>query len=185
MLLRYLALAVLVTEAFPIQAHTEPDTARRSPEIHWPVPAEPHQLFYLQRDPDINTVVYQLNMKNGRIDEDEPVNIYWIRYTENKEQKALNYVQRTMAFGLSHEKMENGDYALHLVSYKGLPLRLSYHREKRNYVVYAEIRGAQAILDRIYVRIDGGSVFSPNIVYFELSGHDAATGRPVSERITP
>ncbi len=184
-LLRCLALAVLVTETPPIQAHTEPDTTRHNPETHWPVPAEPQQLFYLQRDPDINTVVYQLNMKNGQIDENDPVNVFWIRYTENQEQKPLNYIQRTMAFGVSHEKLENGDYALRLVSYKDLPLRLSYHQGERNYRVYTKIQGAQAILDRIYVRIDGGSVFSPNIVYFELSGRDAATGRAVSERITP
>ncbi len=183
-LLGCFAIAVFDTGAAPLKARSQPE-AVRGPATEWPVPAEPLQLFYLQRDPDINTVVYQLNMVDGEINEDQPVNVFWIRYAENNEQKPLNYVQRTMAFGLTHKKLVNGDFALQLVSYKDLSLRLSYHPSMRRHVVYARINETQAILDRIYVRIDGGSTFNPNILYFELSGRDTSTGRSVSERVTP
>ncbi|WP_353185601.1 DUF4833 domain-containing protein [Parapedobacter lycopersici] len=150
-----------------------------------PVPDEPKQLFYLQRDPDENTVVYQLNAINGTVDASAPVNVYWIRYAEGGEQKKLNFIQRTMAYGISHKQLENGDFKLHLAAYKSLPLWLTYREEHKKYVVLAEINGRDAILDRIFVRISGGSALDPDIAYFELSGRDLKTDAPVKQRIKP
>lgn len=150
-----------------------------------PVPNEKKQLFYLQRDPDENTIVYQLNMVDSVLDTDEPVNVYWIRYAEGGARKDLNFVQRTMAYGISHKALGNGDFELRLAAYKSLPLRLSYCDKSKKYVVFASINDREAILDRIFVRINGGTMFSPDIAYFELSGRDATTLARVTERIKP
>lgn len=150
-----------------------------------PVPNEKQQLFYLQRDPDENTVIYQLNMAGNVVDADEPVKVYWIRYAEGGTQKGLNFVQRTMAYGISHKALDNGDFELRLAAYKDIPLRLSYSEKKKKHLVYATINNREAILDRIFVRIEGGSMFSPDIAYFELSGRDTATLADVTQRIKP
>lgn len=150
-----------------------------------PVPNEPKQLFYLQRDPDENTVIYQVNTVDGVLDDDEPVNVYWIRYAEGGTRKNLNFVQRTMAYGISHKALGNGDFELRLAAYKSHPLRLSYCEKSEKYKVYATINDREAVLDRIFVRIEGGSMFSPDITYFELSGRDTATHAQLTERIKP
>ncbi len=150
-----------------------------------PVPNEDKQLFYLQRDPDANTVIYQLNMEDSVVDAEAPVNVYWIRYAEGGIRKNLNFVQRSMAYGVSHKALGNESYELRLAAYKSLPLRLSYCDRSQKYVVYTTINNREAILDRVFVRIDGGSTFNPDIAYFELSGRDAATSAYVSERIKP
>ncbi|WP_353195676.1 DUF4833 domain-containing protein [Parapedobacter defluvii] len=150
-----------------------------------PVPNENKQLFYLQRDPDENTVIYQLNMKDSVVDSDEPINVYWIRYAEGGIRKDLNFIQRTMAYGISHKQLDNGSYELRLAAYKSHPLRLSYCDKSKKYVVYTSINNREAILDRIFVRIDGGSQLNPDIAYFELIGRDAATLARVAERIKP
>ncbi len=54
------------------------DTAKRNAkkELHFPDPANVSKLFYIQRDPNINTLIYELNMaKNGELDEETPVHI--------------------------------------------------------------------------------------------------------------
>lgn len=150
-----------------------------------PVPNENKQLFYLQRDPDENTVIYQLNMTDSVIDPDEPINVYWIRYAEGGIRKDLNFIQRTLAYGISHKSLGNGSYELRLAAYKSHPLRLSYCDKSKKYVVYTSINNREAILDRIFVRIDGGTQLSPDIAYFELKGRDTATSAPVTERIKP
>ena|SRR5690606_1500329 len=150
-----------------------------------PVPNENKQLFYLQRDPDENTVIYQLNVTDGAIDPDEPVHVYWIRYSEGGIRKDLNFIQRTMAYGVSHKALGNGSYELRLAAHKSRPLRLAYCNKSKKYVVYATINEREAILDRIFVRIDGGSQFNPDIAYFELSGRDTATLARVAERVNP
>ena len=149
------------------------------------VPNEPNQLFYLQRDPDDNTVIYQLNTVDGAVDADEPVNVYWIRYAEGGERKELNFLQRSMAYGVSHNALANGDFELRLAAYKNHPLRLAYNETSRTYRVYTTIDNRKAVLDHIFVRIDGGGPLTPNILYFELTGYDAATGERLSERVKP
>jgi len=150
-----------------------------------PVPKEKKQLFYLQRDPDENTVVYQLNMTDNGVDPSKPVNVYWIRYAQGGERRELNFVQRTMAYGVSHERLDNGDFELRLAAYKSLSLKLTYCAEIDRYVVLATINDREAVLNRIFVRIQGGSPFNPDIAYFELSGYDVSTKAPVMQQIIP
>lgn len=149
------------------------------------VPNEPHQLFYLNRDPDNNTVVYQLNLEDGEVDADQPVNVYWIRYAEGGERQELTFVQRKMAYGVSHKAMPDGGFELRLAAYKDHPLWLAYSKKEKRYRVYTTITGRQAVLERIYVRIDGGSMLNPNILYIELIGYDTATKERISEQVKP
>jgi len=150
-----------------------------------PVPEEDGQLFYLQRDPDQNTIVYQVNMEDGELNEADPVNVYWIRYAEGGQRKKLSFIQRTMAYGVGHKRLEDGDFELRLAAYKTLPLRLSYLKNQKKYVVLATINGKDAILERIFVRITGGGALNPDIAYFEFSGRDVKTGKSIKQRIKP
>jgi hypothetical protein len=51
--------------------------------------------------------------------------------------------------------------------------------------VYTTINQRQAQLSRIFVKIDGGTFWSPNVVYMELKGTDPVTGKEVMERVKP
>ena len=69
----------------------------------FPVPNNvPGLLFYIQRDPNANTICYQLNMdERGRLSEKDPVNAFWIRYTDGGIRRDLNYLQRKFAYGIN------------------------------------------------------------------------------------
>ncbi len=175
---------LLFFSGFTLAAQEQESTKKVVME-NLPVPNEPGQLFYLQRDPDDNTVVYQLNTVDGVVDADEPVTAYWIRYAEGGTRKGLNFIQRSMAYGISHKPLGDGAFELRLAAYKDHPLRLAYCEKSKTYQVYTDINDRETVLERIFVRIDGGSVLSPNILYFELSGRDVATQMPASERIKP
>ena len=147
-----------------------------------PVPGINNQLFYLQRDPDANTVIYQLNTKNGRIDNNEPVSAFWIKYAEQGQVAQLTALQRKLAYGLQSRELEKGKFELRFVSYHKLPLYL-VTSAKNNYV-YAHIQQRQLILNRIFVRVKSGSLNLPKVVYIELNGKDAETGEVLNHRIT-
>jgi len=50
--------------------------------------------------------------------------------------------------------------------------------------VYCEISGKQAVLSRVYIRIDpGGTFWSPNVKWLELKGTDVQTGKELVQRI--
>jgi hypothetical protein len=150
-----------------------------------PVPKEANQLFYLQRDPDANTVIYQLNIKNGRIDPKKPIHTYWKLYEEGGKRKNLNYIQRTLAYGVHLKESKNQDFQFELVAYKKVKLTLSYSAKHKKHVVTTEIKGKKAILDQVFVRIIGGTVYNPQIKYFLLKGRDYYTNEILEEELIP
>jgi hypothetical protein len=149
---------------------------------NFPVPTgNPNQLFYLQRTSNANTIICELNLKNGVLDEEEPVHVYWIRYGDRGQKAELNYVQRKFAYGIKTTKIAADKYQLHFVSYKKYHMYLMKGANNR-YNVYGTINQKQAIVNRIFVKINGGSLFSPNVEYVEIKGVDPSTGKEVVEK---
>ncbi|WP_440132903.1 DUF4833 domain-containing protein [Chitinophaga sancti] len=162
-----------------------PTMAFTSGEPNFPVPNVPRQLFYIQRTSNSNTIVYDLNIVDGKLDVDDPVNVYWIRYADGGEKKALNYIQRKFAYGIRVKDLGQGKYELHSVAYAKKDLYLMKPSGQSDYHVYAKIGNSMAVLDRIYIEIDGGTFWHPNVQYIELKGKDMATGKEVREQIKP
>lgn len=182
----YLALLLLVWGSFSntqVLAYTRTGIAAADT---LPVPKGiKEMLFYVQRDPNANTVVYELNRApQGTLNEAEPIRAFWIRYADGGERKELNYIQRKFAYGLNTKKLGKDNYELTFVSYAKMALYLRKDATGR-YNVYATINQKEAILDRVFVRIEGGTFWVPNVVYVELKGRDTATGKAVSARFKP
>jgi Domain of unknown function (DUF4833) len=155
-------------------------------EVLYPVPpVNKQRLFYLQRTPNSNTIVYDLNIGgDGKPDTDEPVKVYWLRYAENGQKQDLNYIQRKFAYGLTAKSLDNGSFDIRFVSYKKFPLTLM-KADDGKYHIFAHIAQKQVMLDRIFVKIDGGSFWLPNVTYVEIKGSDPQTGKEIVERFKP
>lgn len=156
-----------------------------SPADTFPVPkGNPLQLFYLQRQPNSNTIVVELNVKDGKVDAEHPVHVSWIRYTEKGQKAGLSFIQRKFAFGVQTKLISENVYDLNFVSYKKMKFRL----EKGNdnlWRVYANIKnGSRMILKRVYLHINGGSFWKPKVEYVELKGNEPGTYSEHRERIT-
>ncbi|MEO5889527.1 MAG: DUF4833 domain-containing protein [Ferruginibacter sp.] len=152
-------------------------------EKTFPVPTgNSKQLFYLQRTPNTNTIVYELNYKNGNIDTDNPVEAFWIRYQEQGQRQELSFIQRKFAYGLKTKKLSDDQYELSFVSYKKYKLYLRLGADKKFYV-YTSINQKTAILTSIFIKINGGSLWSPNIEYVEISGIEPNSHSIVRERL--
>ena len=148
-----------------------------------PIPQEENQLFYLQRDPDSNTIIYTLNLKNGHLDTSKPVKAYWIRYAENGQRKNLSLLQENMAYGVQTKQTKTG-YTMHIKAYKALSIYLVKDPNKNTYSAEVEINNNRVQLEHLFVRIKGGSFFHPNIDYIEITGK-AQNGVSVQQRIKP
>lgn len=147
-----------------------------------PIPNEKNQLFYLQRDPDANTIVYVLNLEDGKLNPSNPVLAYWIRYADRGRIEKLTFFQRRMAYGINQKEIEPGVYELQIQAYKALKITLAPHPKSGKYQALVNIEDNILILDRIFVRIIGGSFLKPNVEYFEVSGHRADNGKKVDYR---
>lgn len=143
-----------------------------------------NQLFYLQRDPNTNTIICELNVeKDGDLNKREPIKVYWIRYGEKGKKEDLNYIQRKFAYGIQTRDIGNEQYELKFVSYKKFPMYLSRSAEDKKYHVYVTVNKKKIQLERIFLRIEGGSFWLPNVKYVELKGVNTATKTQIIERI--
>jgi hypothetical protein len=152
----------------------------------FPVPSgNPNQLFYLQRPPNSNTVVYELNLEaNGKLNADEPIHVFWIRYPEGGVRKELSYIQRHFAYGLKTELMDDGRYKLIFAAYKKKNMYLMYAQRDNKYHIYTTLSNKVAILNRVFIQIDpGGTFWAPNVKYIEMKGRELSTGNELTERI--
>ena len=147
-------------------------------------PRNANSLFYLQRTPNPNTIICELNEKNGVLDKDEPVRVLWIRYTEQQQRQELSFIQRHFAYGLKEKNLGNDTYELRFVSYKKVAFYLMKSPIDHQRHVYTNITGKQAILSRVYIKINpGGTFWSPNVEYLELKGVDTQSGKELIQRI--
>jgi hypothetical protein len=189
--MRYSILILLLLSFHFTPAHSAVTTwdkgadSLRRPLTYPSPPVTASRLFYVQRTSNTNTIVYDVNLgNNGKPDTDEPVKVYWIRYAEKGQKEDLNYIQRKFAYGLTSKPLDNGNYDIRFVSYKKFPLTLMRSNDGK-YHIFAVIDQKQVILNRVFVKIEGGSFWLPNVVYVEVNGTDPKTGREMVERFKP
>ena len=141
-----------------------------------------NQLFYLQRTPNTNTVVYELNFVNGKLNEDDPIHVFWLRYQDKGQKEELSYIQRKFAYGIKYRKVNANQYELTFVSYKKYKMYLLLAADGK-FRVYTNINKKMSVLNKIYLEIHGGAFWTPDIKYVEISGKDPASNEAVKERI--
>ncbi|WP_025143025.1 DUF4833 domain-containing protein [Pedobacter jeongneungensis] len=174
----------IVSLIFIFSSQTWAQTKDPSP-INFPTPKNvDNMLFYLQRDPNTNTLIYALNLeKNGSLNADNPIQVYWIRYGEKGQKKDLGYIQRKFAYGIDVKTLGTDKYEFRFVSHKKLPFYLQKSSDK-SYHASVTINNHTIKVNRLFIRIQGGSFWLPNVKYAEVEGTDEATGKPTVERIS-
>lgn len=149
----------------------------------YPVPPKPPgHLFYLQHTRNQNTVMYEVNLKDGKPDPEKPVHVYWIRYSERGQVQELNDLQRRLAYGIHSEPMPDGTYMLNIVSSKKFKVHLK-PSANGSFSAFTMINQHPAILTRLFINIVGGTQLSPKIEYVQISGVDVESKKPVSEKV--
>lgn len=153
--------------------------------LNFPTPKNiDNMLFYIQRDPNINTAIYAINYEeNGKINKSNPIKAYWIRYAEKGETKDFNYMQRKFAYGLESKTINNEEFELKFVSYKKLPLTLKKIDSDQKYHVFVSVNQKRIQVEKIFVRIEGGSFWLPNVKYAEVTGIETSSNKLITERM--
>lgn len=96
--------------------------------------------------------------------------------------KELGYIQKKFAYGLSTKEIAKDKFELKFVSHKALPLYLSKVDQK--YIVTVTVENKNIRVNRIFIRIVGGSFWLPNVRYALIEGTDMATGKSTIEKIS-
>ena len=155
----------------------------------YPVPTpKENGLFFIQRSKNTNAIVYDANVKpDGSLDPERPVDIYWIRYTTDSTTAPLTYVQDKFAYGVKATPYPGkpGQYVLHFNAYPKKQVYLLRKPDGQHYGAYMMINGRYAELKRVFLQINGGTFWFPNVEYIEIIGRDMATQQLISDHFKP
>lgn len=156
-----------------------------------PVPKESRdRLFYLQRDPNANTVVYDMRyLPDGSPDISKPVHPYWIKYVKGGVLEELLPMEEKLAYGVISELIDdkNKVFKINLVAYKKTDIILKQNTGKgdKKYNAYVNANGKTLVLSKVFLRLENANTFKPTLVYIEFTGRDEKTGKMVTERVKP
>src|SRR5689334_9174796 len=93
-------IALLALPILPVHARDFSSAVSESDQpVHlrpeFKVPDEPNQLFYVQRSPNANTVVYAAKLDaKGNFDSRAPVEAFWRKFNIDGSKRSLNFIER-------------------------------------------------------------------------------------------
>ena len=150
---------------------------------HYPAPPESaNLLFYIQRNHNQNTIAYEINrLHDGRINEEYPMHVFWIRYSDQGEQKELNFIQNKLAYGYLSKKISCKCFEFSFVSYEEKKFYID-QKPCGNFAVYTKINGENALLTNVYVFAEDLGIF-PKVKYLEFYGYSAKNSIPLYQKI--
>lgn len=136
--------------------------------------------FHIARSVNKNLVCYDVNLRDGKLDTHDPLNVYWVNREKHPgETNGLSYIQRKMAYGYKLISASDNACVCSLTAYPSRQLTIT-KRDSR-YVCYITINNQQAILQSLYVKASSKNPLS--VEYVELQGISVATNQPVTERV--
>lgn len=141
-------------------------------------------LFFLQCDPEANTLVYELNYNSaGKLHPDRPIKVSWIKYGQDHKLRELTSLERELACEIQTRPIGNEEYEIRLVGYKKMPLYLKKSEVDNKYRIYIKDEGKNLLLKRVFVRINCGSFWFPSVRYIDLITTNSAAGLEILKRI--
>lgn len=147
-------------------------------------PDDTDLLFYIQRNQNQDAIVYRVNRTNeGLIDQNMPMDAYWLRYTEGGIRRELDEYQNRLAYGYDSALISDDLFKFQFVSYKELTFYIQRFEDKETYQAIYQYDNKTIILKNIYVYAVEFGVF-PDVKYIEIFGEDLNTGAPDYRKIT-
>ena len=147
----------------------------------WPVPREPHQLFYIQRSTNPNVVVYTARFdKSGKLHPRKPARVYWRRYNTTGERMELRPFERRFAFGMKVQTSgAPGEWVVNAKAAPMFPMRVR-QRAAFEAEVTSTLGGRLVTPVYAFITVDEAGIL-PRVTQVSLHGIDVKSGRAISE----
>jgi hypothetical protein len=181
-------LAALPVVTLPVNARDFSSSVSESNEIvhlrpEFKVPDEPNQLFYVQRSPNSNTIVYVAKLDaKGNFDSRTPVEAFWRKFNIDGSKKSLNFIERMMAYGVRVATGKAGQpvtFTIAALPERKLTLGLdAQHRPQATLAI-----GSRTVkLAYVYLQVEEGGLM-PDVPSLDIVGTDIASGKAIREHL--
>ncbi|NCQ10826.1 MAG: DUF4833 domain-containing protein [Bacteroidetes bacterium] len=142
-------------------------------------------LFSIVRSKDANEIFYTINLDNSnKLNTENPINVYWLKRTENNKVEPLSWIQNKFAYGIVYlSKSENyAKFRFAAYDKRVFELKKNKHNE---FKVFTISENKEVEVNRIYIYITGGTFWIPEIPKVELYATISETDKKMKETIIP
>ena len=129
-------------------------------------PKTAQSLFFIQRNLNTNTIVYDVDLDKEYINSNHPIDAYWLRYGEDGRRKNLSWLESILAYGYSSKKLENG-YRIKLKAYNDRYIQLEEIDGRWKAII--TINNTACYLQNVYVYADESGIL-PDVKYVDIYG---------------
>ncbi len=138
-------------------------------------------LFFIQRNRNKNTIVYDLNFKeDGSLNTRNPIDVYWAKFQhQNGKRFEISWLEQTFAYGYRSRK-NNDSYTIKLKAYNKREIQLIFKEGK--WIPLITINGQSCVLKNLYIFADESGLW-PSVKYADLYGESLSTQELIKERI--
>jgi hypothetical protein len=144
------------------------------------VPDEPNQLFYVQRSPNANTVIYAARLDAAGNPRD--VEAFWRKFNIDGSKQPLNFIERMMAYGVKVDRSKSGQPVTFTIA--ALPERkLTLSMDAQHHPQALMQVGSHTIkLAYVYLQVVEGGLM-PSVPSLDVFGTDIASGKAIHEHL--
>jgi hypothetical protein len=145
------------------------------------VPDEPNQLFYVQRSPNSNTVIYAARLEaQGNLDSRNPVEGFWRKFNIDSSKQPLNVIERMMAYGVKVDSRKPPvTFTIAALPERKLTLTLDaqHHPQAQMQIGTHTVKVAY-----VYLQVVEGGLM-PSVPSLDVFGTDIASGKTIHEHL--
>ncbi len=149
---------------------------------------ENQTLFKIARSKDAYEIWYSINLdQNGHLNKENPIKIFWVNTKENNQTEPLTWIQKQYAYGIKiidSGKSGKNELNFQFVSYAKRTFTLR-QTAGNHFKVYTNSNNKEIEVTWIFIQINGGTFWFPNIPQVELHGIDPLSGNAIKEIIKP
>jgi hypothetical protein len=144
-----------------------------------------YNLFKIDRSKDKNVVLYDINLtETGQLNSEKPITYYWIKNEKKGNLEALTWIQKKYAYGLNYLAITDEFATFKFVSYDKLTFTLKKSSDKK-YHVFTKFDDKLVKVNHVFVQIDGGTFWIPNVTEVKIFATEVKTGKEVIKTIYP
>tara|TARA_R110002050_G_scaffold33007_2_gene84471 strand:+ start:61020 stop:61586 length:567 start_codon:yes stop_codon:yes gene_type:complete len=146
--------------------------------------SETIHLFKVERSKDPDFLRYDVNVFANKLDVKNPLHIYWVKPTQHNKETPLTWIQRNYSYGIEYLKVSDTEAEFQFVSYHKRTFQIK--KDDANvFRVFTKSGNKEVIVNSIYIQIDGGTFWFPQISRVELHCQNPNSLKEMVEVIKP
>jgi sterol desaturase/sphingolipid hydroxylase (fatty acid hydroxylase superfamily) len=147
-----------------------------------PISQTENLLFFLQRKPDANVVIYKMNYNtDGSINMEVPIKGLLIRDEKGKINELTGIAQKFL-YGIKSKALDSESFEIKLVAFQKISPYL-LKSEDQKYHVYIKDARKNMLLKRVFVKVNGAHLSSKKHIYIDLFTVNSETGIEMLKRV--